>query len=414
MERASLTMTSSELEEVLAGLRSFIAAEVVPRHAAMASRDGDRVELYDSGGRFTPAVLEAMTEVRMAAAAAGYYTMLAPTTLGGGGLGFEALFRAWETIYHLCGARHWLGYSTVAHWSRGPSEALTFATPAARDLLLPRLLDGSATLCFAMSEPDAGSDVWMMQAAARRAPGGWLLSGTKQWITNGPYADFALVFAVTDRALFAARRGGVTAFVMPADAPGLHIDRVIEMFGHRGGDEAIIGLTDVFVPDDFVVGEVDGGLRLAMSCVADGRLYNAARSVGLARWALEMAVAYAEDRSTFGTALIENQGVAFPLADSAVELHAARLIGLDCARALDAGRTARQEVTMAKLYATEMAVRVVDRAMQVHGAMGFTNELGLSEAWQQVRRICVADGASEILRMQVVKHLRQGSNAVRL
>jgi alkylation response protein AidB-like acyl-CoA dehydrogenase len=280
------------------------------------------------------------------------------------------------------------------------------ASEEAREAILPSLLNGSMTMCFAMSEPDAGSDSWMMRCRAVPVEGGWMLSGTKQWITNGPYADHAFVFAVTDLEDVAARRGGITAFIVPTNAPGFRIDSTIRMFGHHGGDEAIISLNDVFVPDTGVVGDVGRGMHLALSGVSTGRFYNAARSVGLAQWALELALAYAEERVTFGKPLIENQGIAFPLADSAMEIHAARLIGLDAARAYDAGHEVRKELSMAKAYATEAAVRTIDRAMQVHGALGFTNELRLSEAWQQARRICVADGSAEIMRQQIVKHLR--------
>jgi acyl-CoA dehydrogenase len=248
----------------------------------------------------------------------------------------------------------------------------------------------------------------MMRTRAEPSGSGWRISGTKQWITNGPYADYAVVFAVTDAAAVGARRGGVTAFLVATDAPGFQVDSVIRMYGHGGGDEAIISLSDVEVGAESVLGEVGAGFRLALSGVSTGRLYNSARSVGLARWALERAVAYANDRVTFGRPIMDNQAVSFPLAESSTDLWAARLMGIACARRLDRGEPARTELAMTKSFSTEMAVRVLDRAMQVHGAMGFTNETGLSEAWQQVRRICVADGSSEIMRRQIAKAIAAG------
>jgi acyl-CoA dehydrogenase len=274
-------------------------------------------------------------------------------------------------------------------------------------------MHGDTSLCFAMSEPDAGSDIWNMRTRAERATHGWVISGTKQWITNAPYADHALVFAVSDRADFAARAGGLTAFLVPTTAPGLRIDSVIKMFGHPGGDEGIVSLDEVEVADDQVVGEVGGGVALAMSGVSAGRVYNAARAVGLGRWALEKALSYASERETFGRPIIENQGVSFPLAEAAMALHAARLVGVDAARQRDAGQDARLSVSIAKALATETAVRVIDTAVQVHGAMGFTNELGLSEAWQQVRRICIADGSAEMMRRHPSDRLRCRSAARR-
>src|SRR6202022_3141661 len=143
-----------------------------------------------------------------------------------------------------------------------------------------------------------------------------------------------------------------------------------------------------------------------MQGVSSGRLYNSARSVGMARWAFEMALEYASDRVTFGKPIIDNQAVSFKLADSSIEIQAARLLGLEVAREFDAGRGTVRHLAMAKALSTETAVRVLDRAMQVHGAMGFTNEVGLAEAFLQIRRLLMADGSSEILRRAIVKDLR--------
>jgi acyl-CoA dehydrogenase len=393
------------LDDLCDGLRAFLRAEVVPRHAQIPA---SQFQHYDESGRYLPELLQLFSEVRQASAAAGYYTVVAPAAIGGGGLGFEGLFRVWETVFESCGAEHWLGHQAISHWSRGPSHLYLEADASVRDRILPALLDGSRTACFAMSEPDAGSDVWRMRTTAERAPGGWVLNGTKQWITNAPYADWVIVFAVSDAEAFRHRRGGLTGFVVPSDAPGYRVDSVIAMFGHSGGDEGILSFHDVFVPDEQVLGPPGDGLRLAMSGVSTGRMYNTARSVGLGRWALRKALAYAEERVTFGKPIIENQSVSFPLAESATELHAARLVGLDAARRLDRGEDARLHVSMAKAFATEAAARALDRAVQVHGAMGFTNEMHLAEGWQQMRRICVADGSAEMMRRQIVKHLRAG------
>ena len=401
--------SSEDLDRLVEGLRGFLRAEVVKRHRSGALDLADPWQVYGPDGRFCDAVLALIREVREASAQAGYYTMVVPEHLGGAGLGFEALYRAWEAIYHECGPHYWLGYHAVAHWARGPSHVLAGASPTLRENVLDDLLQGSKTLCFCMSEPDAGSDAWMMRTRAERSGSGWRISGTKQWITNGPYADYAVVFAVTDPEAVAARRGGVTAFLVPTDADGFRVDSIIRMYGHGGGDEAIISLSDVEVTQESVLGEEGAGFRLALSGASTGRLYNSARSVGLARWALERAIAYANDRVTFGRPIMDNQAVSFPLAEGSTELWAARLMGIECSRRLDRGERARTELAMTKSFSTEMAVRVLDRAMQVHGAMGFTNEAGLAEAWQQVRRICVADGSSEIMRRQIAKAIGTGT-----
>ncbi len=394
------------LDDLLDGLRAFVRSEALTRHAADPTLADARTQ-FGPDGRFRDAVLEQIVAVRHAAAEAGYYTMLAPESIGGGGLGFEALFRAWELIFRECGPHHFLGYWSVAHWARGPSQVLAVATDHVKEHVLPRLANGDWSLCFAMSEPDAGSDAWTMRTSATRVEGGWVLNGTKQWITNGPYAEYALVFAVTDAEQARLRKGGVSAFLVDATSPGFRIDSVIAMFGHAGGDEAILSFTDVLVPDEFVIGNIGDGMRIGMSGVSSGRLYNTARSVGLARWALAKAFEHTEQRTAFGKPIIEFQGVSHRLASSVIELRAARLLGLDCARRLDAGASGRTDLAAAKVFATEMADRAINAAVQAHGAMGFTNEMGLAEAWQQVRRIQVADGSAEILRDQVVKGLRR-------
>jgi acyl-CoA dehydrogenase len=404
---ARIARERDDIDDIVDGLRAFIDAEVVPRHRERNDELVDRADIYDADGRYRPEVLDLIREVREASARAGYYTMLVPDGDSSPQLGFEGLYRIWQAVFARCGTEYWLGHHVVAHWARGPSHLLTHATPALRERIVPDLLAGTTTTCFAMSEPDAGSDAWRMRTRATRDPaGGWRLNGTKQWITNAPYAAYAIVFAVTDDAMAEQRRGGVTAFVVPTDAPGFGIDRVIRFFGHAGGDEAIISFSDLHVPDEHVLGELGQGFRLAMEGVSTGRLYNSARAVGLAQWALGRAATYASQRHTFGRPLIDNQGISFPLADRATEVHAANLLGLNCARLLDGGGEARTELAMTKLFSTETAVRAIDTAMQTHGAMGFTNEVGLGEAWHQARRICVADGASEILRRQISRGLR--------
>ncbi|HXA29676.1 MAG TPA: acyl-CoA dehydrogenase family protein [Candidatus Angelobacter sp.] len=404
---ARIAHRRDDLDDILDGLRAFLDAEVLPRHRQRNDELVDRADLYDHDGRYRPEVLDLIREVREASARAGYYAMFVADDDTGEELGFEALYRVWQAIFHHCGTEYWLGHHAVAHWARGPSKLLTHGTATLRAQLLPDLLSGRTTTCFAMSEPDAGSDAWRMRTRAiPDERGGWLLNGSKQWITNAPYASHAIVFAVTDDAAAAQRKGGVSAFVVPTDTPGFGIDRVIRFFGHHGGDEAIISFTDVHVPDENVLGSIGEGFRLAMQGVSTGRLYNSARSVGLAQWALDRAAAYASHRHTFGRPIIDNQGIAFPLADRAAEIHAAQLMGLNCARLLDSGVEARTELAMTKLFSTESAVRAIDTAMQTHGAMGFTNEVGLGEAWHAARRICVADGASEILRRQISRSLR--------
>jgi acyl-CoA dehydrogenase len=398
---------SDEVDEVLVGLRSFVDREVVTRHERAGPLLEDARRRFSPDGLLRAEILDLVREVRVASSAAGYYTMFVPETVGGGGLGSEALYRVWEDLHHHYGPRYWLMGWVVAHWARGPSHVLVHATPAARERVLPDLLSGRTSMCFAMSEPDAGSDARMMRTRAEPDGPDWVISGSKIWITNGPYAEHAVVFARVDGAP-GAPSSGISAFLVPTDSPGFSTEGSIRMFGEVGGDEALLHFDRVRVGPEMVLGAIGQGFPIAMSGVTSGRLYNSARAVGLGRWALEQATAYAVGREAFGRPVAEHQGVAFPLAESATELHAAHLMGLNCALLLDSGTQATKELSMAKAFSTEAAVRAVDRAIQVHGAIGFTNELGLVEAFHTVRKACVADGTAEILRRAIARRLFGG------
>lgn len=403
---------SSDLSDIIDGLTAFIDAEIVTRHRDNEKMLSDPRQVYDPDGRYSQAMLELFREVRMTSANAGYYAMFVPEAIGGGGLGFEALFRVWEHIFHRYGAKNSLAAETIAHWARGPSHVLVHATPEAQERVLPDLLAGKTSMCFGMSEPDAGSDALRMSTSATLDGDQWVISGSKIWISNGPYADYAVVFAVTERPVGRteqqASRPGITAFLVPTDTPGFTADANIRMFNELGGSESTIYLDDVRVGHEMVLGELNRGFAIAMAGVGSGRLFNSAKGVGLARWALEQAVEYSQRRYAFGQPIAANQGVTFPLADSAMEIHAAHLMSLHCSWLLDHGKPAQKELNMAKAYSTEMATRVIDRSMQIHGAIGFTNELGLAKAYESARKVCVADGTSEILRRSIVKQLLGG------
>jgi acyl-CoA dehydrogenase len=397
-----------ETVEILEGLRSFLHTEVIARHERHADLLDDPRRRYRPDGRYAEEVEALQRDVRMASARAGYYHMVVPAELGGGGEGAVTMYAAWELIHRVCGARHWLAHEALAHWATGPSFVFAAASEEARQKVLPQLLSGEKTMCFMMSEPGAGSDVWTMTTRAEPRPGGWRISGTKQWISNGPHADFALVFAVTDTEAARARKGGITAFLVPTDAPGFRLDSVITLYGHIGGNHGILSLDGVEVDETAVVGEPGQGLRLGLGGIAQGRLFNAGKAVGLARWALEQAVEYAKERTTFGVKLIDNQGIAFPLAECATQIYAAHRMGLHAAELVDAGRPALKEVAMAKMFSVEMGTRVIDRAMQTFGGMGLTSEMGFADAWQALRTVQIADGSSEILRRLVAGRLAKG------
>ena len=394
-------------EDILAmreGLRAFAEAEILPRHEANLDLFEDQRRLYDSDGRFSEELLNLIGEVRRAASKAGYYQMCVPEELGGGGLGHLAYFVGFEELFHTCGPQNWLMLYAVSHWAFGPSRLLEKLTERARDEMLAPMMAGEKSMCFGLSEPGAGSDASRITTRAVPDGDGWRITGRKVWTSNSPVADYCVVFAVTDQ----DTRSGISAFLVPTDAPGFEIQRIIKLFGHIGGDEAELTLDDVRVEPWQLVGDLHKGFAAALYGVSLGRIYNSARAVGYGRWALEQALDYAGVRKAFGKTISEFQGVTFPLAESATELHAAHLMALNAATLLDRGDAAVKELSMAKAYAVQVGYKAVDRAMQTHGAMGFTNELGLYHAWHALRIVNVADGTNEILNRTIVQRLMKG------
>lgn len=397
--------------EILAlrdAITGFIRAEVVPRHECNRALFEDPHLAYDHRGLHTPAFRQLALEVRQASAAAGFYGLATPEDLGGSGMGLTAYFAAFERIFHECGYKYSLGHQIVSHWAKGPSPLLHRMTPRMREEILPGLMSGRTTICFALSEPGAGSDAAMIKTRAVREADGWRISGTKIWTTNSPYADHVCVFAVTDPERAATRKGGISCFLVPTSTPGFSVGRIIMMFGQSHGDEAVLTFDDVRVEEHQLIGDIDQGFKAAMLGVALGRVFNIARAVGTARWALELALDHAKVRETFGRKLAERQGIMFPLAESAMQIHAAHLMALNVVQLLDSGHRAHKELSMAKAYCCKIAMQAVDRAMQTHGAMGLTNELGLADAFVAMRKINIADGTTELMHHVVAKQLLDG------
>jgi acyl-CoA dehydrogenase len=290
-------------------------------------------------------------------------------------------------------------------FTNGLSPLLTHLDPALRDTYLPRLASGERTLCFGLSEPDAGSDVFAMKTRAERDGDAWVINGGKQWITNGPYADYAMIFAVTDPGLAAQRRGGITGFFVETAWPGFEVVSSIPIMGQLGAEIGILSFRDLRVPDRFRLGPEGEGLKVAMGGVNTGRLGLSATCIGLARWALVQAVGYARVRRTFGQPIGEHQAVQMLLAESACELYAAETMLVDCALRLEQGARALAETSMVKQHCTDASNRVFDRCIQVHGGMGLTNELRLEAGYRFTRSMRIPDGTSEIQRRTIARDL---------
>lgn len=396
---------------VIEGLLSFVRSFVEPLEEENAELLADDRRVYSEAGGYSNEVTDLFRQVRTAAAEAGYYAMLAPTEVGGGGLGNLANFLAWEALHHHYGPGKLLPYHAVGHWTSGPSFLLAGLHESIQNTIMAEVMGGQASVCFGMSEPDAGSDAWAMSTRAIRDGDEWIISGTKQWISNSPYAKYAFIFAVSDEEMRRQRSGGISCYLVPMDSEGFRIDSVIKLYGHIGGNEAILSLSDVRVPATHLVGELHQGFQLALGGVSLGRIYNAGRCVGLARWALEHACEHVRTRKAFGHALTDYQGVTFQLAESAMEIYAARSMALRCATLLDAGAPGIKELSIVKAYATEMCFGVFDRCMQVLGGMGLTNEMHFVDGWHQARTVRIADGTGEIMRRNIARRVLKGDLA---
>ncbi len=386
----------------------FVEAEVLPRLQHNHALLDDSRRTYTVDGRYAPEVRALIREVRMASAAAGFYAMCAPVALGGGGLGHLAYYVAWEAIYRRIGGPAILTPWVIAHWAFGPSAMLMLATPEAQARCLDDMVAGRTSMCFGLSEPGAGSDATMITTRAVKDGDGWRITGRKLWTTNSPTAEWCVVFAVTDLDKARRKAGGISGFLVPTDAAGFAVESVVRLFGHPGGHEGALVLEDVRVEPWQLVGTLDDGFKLALYGVSLGRVYNSARAVGQGRWAVERALDYVKQREAFGAKIAEYQGVSFPLARAATELHAAHLMGLNAAMLLDRGERAVKELSMAKAYAVQVGYRAVDQAIQAHGAMGLTNEVGLVHALQDLRIINIADGTNEILARTIAQRLLAG------
>lgn len=390
----------------------FVQRQVEPLEAEHRKLFSSERSLYTEDGRFSPELLELRRLVRMRSAEDGFYTAFAPESLGGGGLGAQAAAYVQRRLNAFAGPGRRLIKTVVlpSAFTNGLSPLLRHLQPEVLAEYRDEIASGSKTLCFGLSEPDAGSDAFAMRTRAAAANGGWVLNGTKQWITNAPYADYAMIFAVTDAAKAGARRGGVTGFFVPMRTPGVAVTGVTPIMGHLGTDLGIIHLQEVFVPDSHRIGAVDDGMKVALGGVQVGRLGVAGSCLGLACWALDRAVEYARVRKAFDQPIGELQSIQNLLADCALDIYAANTLIQNCAWLVDEGKPCRMQVSLAKVASTEAASRVFDRCIQVHGAMGLSNELRLEEGYRFVRSMRIPDGTSEIHRKMVGRSLVRGES----
>ncbi|MGH2675758.1 MAG: acyl-CoA dehydrogenase family protein, partial [Actinomycetota bacterium] len=284
----------------------------------------------------------------------------------------------------------------------GPTPIYVDCTVAQREKYLAPLMSADKSTCFALTEPEAGSDATRIRTRAEPDGEGWVINGRKHFITGGEDADFALVFAVTDPDKRA--QGGITAFLVDADTPGFSVSRMQRTMSPLQ-NPAELTLEDVRVPAENVLGEVGFGFYSAVKGINGARLQIAATALGIAQDLLDRMTEYAGSRIAFGKPIGSNQYIQGQIVDSYAEVEQARLLLYRCADDIDNGADGRREAALAKLVATEMVARVADRCIQVHGGQGFMTELGLEVWYRDVRAMRLYEGTSEILRTNVAKTL---------
>lgn len=315
----------------------------------------------------------------------------------GVGISAQALLKAVEIVAGACGSTV---SALTAHYLATDSLALG-GTDALRAKYLPAAAEGTLLGAFALTEPNAGSDPADMRTRASREGDGYRIKGRKCFISNGGVADFLIVYAVTDPE---AAHKGISAFVVDKTTPGLKPGRVEKTMGLKGGHVWELDF-DLYVPSENRLGPEDSGFRTAMKVLDNGRLEVAAMCIGIAQQALDLATDWAKTRIIGGEALAARQGIRWQLADMVTDLHAARLLALEAARQRQNGERFSQAASMAKLYASEMAHRVTDGALQIHGGYGFTRDFPLERLARDVRIMRIYEGSSEIQRNIIAAHV---------
>ena len=373
-------ISAQELSLIRDTARRFVRTRLVPLEAQIETADD-----------VDPGLLAAL---RREAAELGLYGFNLPAEIGGPGLPAEAKLAILEEISYTSVPLS----ETVGHLPL----SLAFCSEEQRRRLLPDIVSGAKAVTYALTEPDAGSDLGRIRTRAVRRGGGWVIDGSKQFISNAETADYIIVLCLTDPA--APLKARLTTFIVARSNPGIAGMTRFRKMGWRGYQLNGFVLQDCFVPDADVLGSPGEGFAAIMASINHDRIFSASRSLGIARRGQQMACAYASERSAFGARLAEHQAIQFMIADSDVEIEAAHLLVRRAAELLEANDPAgRIAAARAKLYASEMACRVSDRVLQVFGGMGYMCELPVERFYRDARAFRIGEGTSEMQRIQIAR-----------
>ena len=376
---------SDEERAVRDTARTFITREVMPLEQEALRRERDHLPGLERSE---------LRELQLKAKKFGFWGLSTPEAYGGMDLPAVLQSLIWTEI----------GRTFVQFRFGGEADNILFhANDEQKAEFLVPTIEGDRISCFAITEPGAGSDAANIKLSARQDGDDWVLNGEKTFITNGNDADFVIVVAVTDKAK-GVRGGGTTAFLVDREMGWR--SEYIQTMG-EGGPAALI-FDDVRVPARNILGELGQGFELGMKWIGKGRYLIPSNALGIAERALGMAIEYANTRETFGSTIGSNQAIQWMIADSEVELEAARWLILKAAWTVDQGWDPRHASSMAKLYGANMVNNVVDRVMQVHGGMGYTRELPIERWYRQVRLMRIYEGTDEMQRLIISRDLLRG------
>ena len=372
---------TDEQEHLRKEIRDFAQREILPN-----------VMRWDEASEFPADVVRQMGQM-------GLMGIIFPAEYGGAGLGYVDYMMAIEELSAVDGS---IGIIVAAHNSLCSNHIFLAGNEEQRRKYIPKLASGEWLGAWGLTEPNSGSDAAGAKTTAVRKGDTWVLNGNKTFITNGHYADVAVVIAVTDKT---QGTHGLSAFVVEKGTPGFRPGKKENKLGLRASDTSELIFEDCEIPAENLLGNLGEGFVDSMRVLDGGRISIAALSLGIARGALEASLHYVKERRQFGKAIAEFQGVQWKLADMATELDAARLLTLRAAVLKDSGLRVTRESSMAKLYASEVAVRICDEAVQLHGGYGFIKDYPAEKFYRDVKLCTIGEGTSEIQRMVIAREI---------
>ena len=372
---------TEEQQQLRRSVREFAEREILPN-----------VMKWDEAGEFPLATIKQLGKL-------GLMGVVFPPELGGAGMGYVEYVTAVEELSRVDGS---VGIIVAAHTSLCANHIFLAGNEEQKRKYLPRLASGEFIGAWGLTEPGSGSDAGSARMSAVRNKHGWILNGTKTFCTNGHYADALVVIAVTDRA---AHTHGLSAFIVEKGTKGFRPGKKENKLGLRASDTAELIFEDCLIPMENLVGAEGNGFIDAMRVLDGGRISIAALSLGMAQGAYEAALNYSKQRKQFGRAISDFQAIQWKLADMATEIEAARLLTMRAASMKDAGMKTTLESSMAKLYASEVAVRCANEGVQIHGGYGFIKDYPAEKFYRDVKLCTIGEGTSEIQRMVIARQI---------